>query len=134
MNINRLRWYYYRFRKFSFAEIIFRIEEQLKRQAENISCAFGSPIPQEQRLIDLLNGAQPTTILQTPPSSFPALANLDYPQYIIATAQQTIEYYQEGKLLLFGEWDGTYLHPLTVAAEGRWLQINTLRGVAKKKK
>ena len=37
MITNRLRWYYYRFRKFSLAEILFRIEEQLKRQVENIS-------------------------------------------------------------------------------------------------
>lgn len=36
-------------------------------------------------------------------------------------------------LLLFGEWDGTYLNPLTTAAEGRWLQLNTLRGIEKKK-
>lgn len=33
-------------------------------------------------------------------------------------------------LALFGEWNGEHLRPLTVAAEGRWLQLALLKGVA----
>lgn len=33
-------------------------------------------------------------------------------------------------LALFGEWNGDHLRPLTIAADGRWLQLALLKGVA----